>query len=48
MHYGAMKNYYMNVMGMSDQAAWKEANKIYSVPMAAWATMYTQSHRANT
>lgn len=27
MHYGAMKNYYMNVMGMSDQAAWKEANK---------------------
>ena len=27
MHYGAMKNYYMNVMGMSDQAAWREANK---------------------
>lgn len=27
MHYGVMKNYYMNVMGMSDQAAWKEANK---------------------
>lgn len=27
MHYGAMKNYYMNVMGMSEQAAWQEANK---------------------
>ena len=26
MHYGAMKNYYMNQMGMSDQAAWIEAN----------------------
>ena len=27
MHYGAMKNYYMNVMGMSEQAAWQEADK---------------------
>ena len=26
MHYGAMKNYYMNQMNMSDQAAWIEAN----------------------
>ena len=26
MHYGAMKNYYMNQMGMSGQAAWTEAN----------------------
>ncbi len=26
MHYGAMKNYYMNQMGMSGQAAWIEAN----------------------
>ena len=26
MHYGAMKNYYMNQMRMSDQAAWIEAN----------------------
>ena len=27
MHYGAMKNYYMNQMNMNDQAAWIEANK---------------------
>ena len=26
MHYGAMKNYYTRQMGMSDQAAWIEAN----------------------
>lgn len=26
MHYGAMKNYYMKQMGMSNQAAWVEAN----------------------
>ena len=26
MHYGAMKRYYMNVMGMTDQQAWLEAN----------------------
>ncbi len=44
MHYGAMKNYYMNTMGMSAQAAWQEANNnlfgnngglgynVYSVP----------------
>ena len=27
MHYGAMKNYYMNVGGMSEQQAWQTANQ---------------------